>query len=223
MCASFFWVQREVLHDRNLGLHSTTHHLPYCCCSVTKSCLTLCYPMNCSTPGFPVPHHLPEFAQTHIHLVGDAIQPSHPLMPHSTPVLSFPSIKVFSNESVLPIKWPKYWSFSFSISPFIGNSELISFRIDQFDLAVQWTPLYPQAFLNTVLLFLSCLRKLLTALLTQHSNLGEEKETESLPPLGSEVAPNSARMKCSELARLLHRLSNGQEQGLFGDICKTLL
>ena len=59
-----------------------------CCCSVTQSCLTLCSPMDCSTPGFPVRHHLPEFAQTYVHLVGDAIQPSHPLLSPSPPAFS---------------------------------------------------------------------------------------------------------------------------------------
>ena len=89
-------------------------------------------------PRFPVLHYLVEFTQIHVHLVGDAIQPSHPLMPHSPPVLSFPSIRIFSNELALHIKWPKYWSFSFSISPSNEYSGLISFRTDWFDLlAVQ--------------------------------------------------------------------------------------
>ena len=100
----------------------------------------LCNPMDCSTSGFPVPHHLPELAQVHVHCIGDAIQPSHPL---SSPFLLpsiFPSIKVFSNESVLHIRWPKYWSFSFSISPSNEYSGLISFKIGWFDLpAVQGT------------------------------------------------------------------------------------
>ena len=107
------------------------------CCSVSQSCLTLCDPMDCSTPGFPVLHHLMEFAQTHFHWAGDAIQPSHPL---SSPLLPsiFPSIRVFSNESVLCIRWPKYWSFSFSISPSNEYSGLFSFRMDWFDIpAVQ--------------------------------------------------------------------------------------
>ena len=91
-------------------------------------------------PGFPVYHQLWELAQTHVHRVGDAIQPSHPL-PSPSPLLSiFPSIRVFSNESALHIMWPKYWNFSFSISPFNEYSGLISFRIDWFDLlAVQGT------------------------------------------------------------------------------------
>ena len=106
--------------------------------SVTKSCPTLYDPMDCNMPRFPVLHYLVEFTQIHVHLVGDAIQPSHPLMPHSPPVLSFPSIRIFSNELALHIKWPKYWSFSFSISPSNEYSGLISFRTDWFDLlAVQ--------------------------------------------------------------------------------------
>ena len=103
--------------------------------SVAQSCPTLCDPMNRSTPGLPVHHQLPEFTQTHVHQVGDAIQPSHPL---SSP--SPPSIKVFSNESTLPMRWPKSWSFSFSISPSSEHPGLISFRMDWLDLlAVQGT------------------------------------------------------------------------------------
>ena len=88
-----------------------------CCCSVTQSCLTLCDPMDWSTPGFPVLHHLLELAQTHVHWVSDAIQPSHPLLSLLLPPSIFPSIRVFSSKSVLHIRWSKYWSFSFSISP----------------------------------------------------------------------------------------------------------
>ena len=106
--------------------------------SVAQSCPTLCDPMDCSKPGFPVHHQLPEFIQTHVHRVGDAIQPSHPLSSPSFPPSIFPSIRVFSNESVLRIRWPKYWSFSFSISPSNEYSGPISFRMDWLDLhAVQ--------------------------------------------------------------------------------------
>ena len=109
--------------------------------SVTQSCLTLCDPMDCSTPGLPIYHKLPEFIQTHVHRVGDAIQPSHPLSSPSPPPSMFPSIRAFSSESVLHIRWPKYWSFSFNISPSNEYSGLISFRIDWLDrLAVQGTP-----------------------------------------------------------------------------------
>ena len=90
--------------------------------------------MDCSTPGLPVHHQLPEFTQTHVHWVSDAI--NHLILCSSLLLLPsiFPSIKVFSDESVLHIRWPKYWSFSFSISPSNEYSGLISFRVDWFDL-----------------------------------------------------------------------------------------
>ena len=95
--------------------------------------------MNCSTPGFPVFHYFLEFAQTHVHWASYDIQPSHPLSPPSLSSV-FPSIRVFSNESVLRIRWPKYWSFNFSISPSTEYSGLISFRIYWLDLlAIQGT------------------------------------------------------------------------------------
>jgi len=95
-------------------------------------------PMDCSTPGLPVHHQLPELAQTHVHQAGDAIQLSHFCLPLLLQPSTFPSIRVFSNGSVLCIRWPKYWSFSFSISPSNEYSGLISFRMDWFDfLAVQ--------------------------------------------------------------------------------------
>ena len=84
--------------------------------SVAQLCLTLCDPMDCRMSGFPVRHQLPEFTQTHVHRVSDAIQPSHPLSSLLLLPSIFPSIRVFSNESVLCMRWPKYWSFSFSIS-----------------------------------------------------------------------------------------------------------
>ena len=109
-----------------------------CRCSVIQSWPTLYHPMDCSTPGFPVLHHLPELAQTHVHWVSDAIQPSHPLSSLLLLPSIFPSIRVFSNESTLCIKWPKYWCLSFSISLSNKYSGLISFRIDYFDIfAVQ--------------------------------------------------------------------------------------
>ena len=108
--------------------------------SVAQSCLTLCDPMNCSVPGLPVHHQLPEFTETHIHRVSDAIQPSHPLSSPSPPAPSPSSIRVFSNESTLRMRWPKYWSFSFSIIPSNEIPRLISFRMDWLDLlAVQGT------------------------------------------------------------------------------------
>ena len=98
--------------------------------SVTQSCLTLCDSMNHSTPGLPVHHQLPEFTQTHVHRVSDAIQPSHLCRPLLLLPSIRPSIRVFSNESSLRMRWPKYWSFSFSISPSKEHSGLISFRMD---------------------------------------------------------------------------------------------
>ena len=93
-------------------------------------------PHDCSKPGLPVHHQFPEFIQTHVHWISDAIQPSHPLLLPPIP----PSIRVFSNESSLRMRWPKYWSFSFSISPSNELSGLISFSMDWLDfLAVQGT------------------------------------------------------------------------------------
>ena len=90
--------------------------------------------MHCSMPGFPVHHQLLEFAQTHVHRIGDAIQPPLPLSPLLLLPSIFPIIRVFSNESVLHIRWSKYYSFSLSINPSSEYSGLISFRIDWFDL-----------------------------------------------------------------------------------------
>ena len=98
------------------------------------------WPMNCSMPGFPVQRQLPPLAQTHVCRVSDAIQPSHPLSSPSLPSV-FPRIRVFSSESVLHIRWPRFWSFSFSINPSNEYSGLTSFRTDWLDLlAVQETP-----------------------------------------------------------------------------------
>ena len=111
-----------------------------CCCSVTKLCPTLCDPMGCSMPGFPVLHHLLEFGETHVHWVSDVIQPSHPLLSTSHPAFNLYQHQGLSNESALCIRWPKYWSFSFNISPSNEYSGLISFRMDWLDLlAVQGT------------------------------------------------------------------------------------
>ena len=102
--------------------------------SVTQSCPTLWDPRDYSTPGFPVHHQLLELAQTRVHWVGDAIQPSHPLLSPSPPAFSLSQHQVFFNESVLHIRWPKNWSFSFSISPSNEYSGLISFRMEWLDL-----------------------------------------------------------------------------------------
>ena len=100
--------------------------------SVAQSCLTLCDPMNHSTPGLPVHHQLPEFTQTHVHRVGDTIQPSHPLSFPSPPAPNPSQHQRFSIESTLGMRWPKYWSLSFSISPSKEHPGLIS-------LSNQWT------------------------------------------------------------------------------------
>ena len=105
-----------------------------CCCSVAKSCPTLCNPMDCSTTGSSF-RYFPESAQIHVHWVSVMLA-KHLIL--CCPLLLwpsiFPSLRVFSNESALCIRWPKYWSFSFSISPSNEYSGLISFRIDWFDL-----------------------------------------------------------------------------------------
>ena len=102
--------------------------------SVAQSCPTPCDPMSRSTPGLPVHHQYPEFTQTHIHWVGDAIQPSHPLSSPFPPAPILLSIRVFSNESTLRMRWPKYWSSSFSIIPSKEHPGLVSFRMDWLDL-----------------------------------------------------------------------------------------
>ena len=108
--------------------------------SVAQLCQTLCDAMVCSTPGLPVHHQLPEFTQTYVHWVSDAIQPSHPLSSSSPPSFSLSQHQVFSNESLLPMRWPKYWSFGFSICPSNEYSGLISFRKDWLNVfAVQGT------------------------------------------------------------------------------------
>ena len=118
--------------------HYWVHQFKCSVSSVSQTCLTLCNPTDCSTPGFLVHHQHPELAQIHIHWVGDAIQPSHPLSSPSPPTFNLSQHQGLSNESVLCIRWSKYSSFSLSISPLNEYSGLISFRIDWFDLhAVQ--------------------------------------------------------------------------------------
>ena len=119
-----------------------TSFVPVCIqfSSVTQLCPTLCNPMNHSMPGLPVHHQLTEFIQTHVHRVGDAIQPTHPLLSPSPPAPNPSQNQGLSNESTLLMRWPKYWSFSFSISPSNEHPVLISFMMDWLDLlAVQGT------------------------------------------------------------------------------------
>ena len=110
--------------------------------------------MNRSTPGLPVRHHLPEFTQTHVHRVSDAIQPSHPLSSPFPPAPNPSSIRVFSNESTLRMRWPKYWSFSFSIIPSEEHPELISFRMDWLDLPMSPLSLEQNTSIKLQLIFL---------------------------------------------------------------------
>ena len=131
----------ECVHSWDkLHLSMVYDPLMCCCCSVLKSCSSLGDPTHCSMPDSPVLHHLPELAQ--LMSTGSVVTSNHRIL--CRPLLflpsNFPRIRVFSNESALRIRWPKYWSFSFSISPSNEYSELISFRIDWFDLlAVQGT------------------------------------------------------------------------------------
>ena len=125
--SSLFW-------NPSLSVHPLSPHpsptISLIISSVAQSCLTLWDPMNCSRPGLPVHHHVPESTQTHAHRVGDAI--NHLILCHPLLLLPLvpPSLRVFSNESTLRIRWPKYWSFSFSISPSNEHPGLISLRMD---------------------------------------------------------------------------------------------
>ena len=133
-------VPREERGDHEGSVQSLPRALRELFHSVAQSCPTLCNPMDCSTPGFPVHHQLPEFTQTHVYHVSDAVQPSHTLSSPSPPAFNLSQHQSFSNESALCIRWPKCWSFSFSISPSNEHSGLISFRMDWLDLlAVQGT------------------------------------------------------------------------------------
>ena len=122
-----------------MGLNGSFYILPSVqFSSVTQSCPTHWDPVDHTTSGFLVHHQLLGFAQTHVHGASNDIQPSHSLSSPLLLPLIFPSIRVFSNESALGIRWPKYWSFNFNISPFNEYLGLISFRMDWLDLlAVQ--------------------------------------------------------------------------------------
>ena len=117
-----------------MDLRFSPHENPCCCSLAAQLCVALCDPMDCSMPGFLALHHLLEFAQTHVHWVEDGNQPSHPLSSPSPPALNLSQHQDTSNESALHIVWPKFWNFSFSISPSNEYSGLISLRIDWFDL-----------------------------------------------------------------------------------------
>ena len=134
MCLTFYPLLKEVnIYEYNCMLHC-------CCFSVSQFCLTLCNSMGCSMPGFPVLHHLlelPTLMSIELVMPCNQLILCHPLL--LLPSI-FPSIRVFSNETVLRIKWPKHWILNFSISPSNEYSGLISFQIDSCDLlAVQGT------------------------------------------------------------------------------------
>ena len=124
----------------NIHFYHSYDYKRYQFSSLAQSCLTLCDPIDCCMPDFTVHHQLPEFAQT---MSTELVMPSHHLILwHPLLLLPsiFPSIRVLSNESVLSIRWPEYWNFSFSISPSNEYSGLISLRIGWLDLlAVQGT------------------------------------------------------------------------------------
>ena len=130
ICLDFFLRQPEIIHLMTQGIQSAPGQSLFSddelFSSVAQSCLTLCDAMSRSTPGLPVHHQLLKFTQTQVHRVGDAIQPSHPLSSPSPPAFNLSSIMVFSNESILHMRWSMYWSFSFSSSN--EYSGLISFR-----------------------------------------------------------------------------------------------
>ena len=121
----FYWKESEFLRDTNRLIYrwndtisETWFFFFNCCCcwSVPKLCLTFCDPMDCSTPGFPVLHYLLEFAQTHVHWVSNAIQPSHPLLSPSPPAFSLSQHRGLFQWVGSSIRWPKCWRSSFSIS-----------------------------------------------------------------------------------------------------------
>ena len=132
----------RILHCKEILNCWTTKETPtmeYCCsCSIAQVCPTLSNSMDCSMPDYPV-HRLLELAQTHVHWVGDAIQPSHHLSSPARPAFNISQHQVFSSESAIHIRWPKYWSFSFNISPSSEYSGLISFIDWKYVLAVQGT------------------------------------------------------------------------------------
>ena len=138
VCLRFLFITYHSLSLSSPFLMPFCLHLLYIqFSSVFQWCATLCDSMDCSMPSFTVHQQLLEHAKTHVHQVGDIIQPSHHLHPVFFPPSIFPSTRVFSSESVLPIRWPKYWSFNFSINPSNEYSGLISFRMDL--LVVQGT------------------------------------------------------------------------------------
>ena len=103
------------LHDTYSHWGNLLYYAYCCCCLVTKPCPTLCDPLDCNTPGLPIPHHRLEVTQVHAHWISDAVWPSHPLLPSSPPAFNLSQHQGFSSESACHIREPKCWSFSFSI------------------------------------------------------------------------------------------------------------
>ena len=144
----FEWFMKALKHSQNplsCLILPTTHQqveLEFTSVQFSHSVVSdSLQPMNRSTPDLPVYHQLSESTQTHVHWVGDAIQPSHPHRPLLLLPPVFPSVRVFSNESGLCIRWPKYWSFSFNISPSNEHPGVVSFRMDWLDLLAVQGPL----------------------------------------------------------------------------------
>ena len=137
-CQFVSWLAGSHQHLKTKFQYEKSEHIWFLAIqfsSVTQSCLTLCDPMNRSIPGLPVHHQLPESTQTHVHQVGDAIQPSHPLLYPSPPALNHSQHQgLFKWVSSLHQVAKKYWSFSFNISPSNEHAGLISFRMDWLDL-----------------------------------------------------------------------------------------
>ena len=166
------------------------------CCSVAQSCPTLCDSMDCSTP--PVLHHLPELTQPHVHRVGDAIQPSHPLLSSSPPAFNLSQFQGLFQWVSSSIRWQNYWSFSFSISPSSEYSGLIFFRINWFDLlAVQGT-------LNSLLQHHSSKASIL-----QHSAFFMVQLSHPYMTTGKTIALNIQTFVSKVMSLLFNMLSKG--------------
>ena len=192
--------------DGTLG-HMTLK-LVLSCCSLTKSCPTLCDPVDCSRPGFPALYHLLELAQAYVHWVGDAIQPSRPLSFFIFLLSIFPSIKVFSKELALHIRWPKYWSFS--ISP--SNEwifRIISLRIDLFHfLAVQGTLKSLLQHDSSKASILRCSAFSMVQVVQMIKNLPAVQET-YVQPVGQEDPPGERRCNPLQYSCLENPMGRG--------------
>ena len=171
--------------------------------SVAQSCPTLCDPMNRSTPGLPVHHQLPEFTQTHVHRVSDAIQPSHPLLSPSLLPPIPPSIRVFSSESALRIRWLKYWSFSFNISPSNEHPGWTILEIwANLNMIVFSNSIILESILNCIIILCPCSSKHL------HICLGEKKHNVCNSP---QILPALVHMGCCTIMQQTGWLINDRK------------